>query len=36
MQQTQSRTFTFTVHVSPFGASTPGTNGTCSITVRRR
>ncbi len=26
-------TFTFTVHVTPFGASTPSTNGTYSITV---
>jgi Putative Ig domain len=26
-------TFTFTVHVTPFGASTPSANGTYSITV---
>ena len=30
---TRQGTFTFTVHVTPFGASTPSTNGTYSITV---
>ena len=30
---TTQGTFTFTVHVTPFGASTPSTNGTYSITV---
>jgi len=30
---TRQGTFTFTVHVTPFGASTPSTNGTFSITV---
>ena len=30
---TGAGTFTFTVHVTPFGASTPSTNGTYSITV---
>jgi hypothetical protein len=33
---TSRGTFTFTVHVTPFGASTPSTNGTYSITVHRR
>jgi hypothetical protein len=33
---TKQGTFTFTVHVTPFGASTPSTNGTYTITVRRR
>jgi hypothetical protein len=33
---TKRGTFVFTVHVTPFGASTPSTNGTYSITVRRR
>ena len=33
---TKQGTFTFTVHVTLFGASTPSTNGTYSITVRRR
>jgi len=30
---TTKGTFTFTVHVTPFGASTPSTNGTYRITV---
>ena len=30
---TKQGTFTFTVHVTPFGASTPATNGTYRITV---
>ena len=30
---TGAGTFTFTVHVTPFGASTPSTNGTYSITA---
>ena len=30
---TKQGTFTFTVHVTPFGASAPSTNGTYSITV---
>ena len=30
---TRQGTFTFTVHVTPFGASAPSTNGTYSITV---
>jgi len=30
---TQQGTFTWTVHVTPFGASTPSTNGTYRITV---
>jgi hypothetical protein len=32
---TKRGTFTFTVHVTPFGATTPSTNGTYSITVHR-
>jgi len=32
---TPTRQGTFTVHVTPFGASTPSTNGTYSITVGR-
>ena len=30
---TKAGTFTFTVHVTPFGAATPSTDGTFSITV---
>src|SRR5271167_1858045 len=30
---TKPGTYTFTVHVTPFGATTPSTNGTYSITV---
>jgi hypothetical protein len=30
---TKQGTFTFAVHVTRFGASTPSTNGTCSITI---
>ncbi len=30
---TKKGTFTFSVHVTPFGASTPSTDGTYSITV---
>ena len=30
---TKQGTFTFSVHVTPFGASTPSTNGTYSIAV---
>ena len=33
---TAAGTFTFSVHVTKFGTSTPSTNGTYSITVRRR
>ena len=32
---TKAGTFTFSVHVTPFGATTPSANGTYSITVAR-
>jgi hypothetical protein len=32
---TKQGTFTWTVHVTPFGATSPSTNGTYSITVSR-
>ena len=32
---TRQGTFTWTVHVTPFGAISPSTNGTYSITVSR-
>jgi hypothetical protein len=32
---TKQGTVTFTIHVTPFGASAPSTNGTYSITISR-